>query len=333
MTGAIRTVPPLAVMLIALVAVAVGSSFMPLDRVIAALFGAGSRADGIILWNIRLPRVLLAALAGAALGVAGMLLQRATRNPLAAPSILGIVDGAAVGVLIFFLLFSNDANALVVSVNWQPLAAAGGALVFAATVGILAYQDAVSPMRLLLYGVAMAALANAIVVLMIIAGPVFRASQALIWLAGSVHTADWREVGILGMAWLAVLPVLVWMVRPLDQLRLDDESAVSTGLNVTRTRIAALVLSVLMTAAAVSVVGGIGFVGLIAPHAARLLYGTRAAPQILGAACLGAGMVMGADLLVRAAFQPLEVPAGAVTALIGAPYFVYLLIRQGRAYA
>ncbi|MEM7721108.1 MAG: iron ABC transporter permease [Pseudomonadota bacterium] len=328
-----QALPPMAVLLIALFAVAIGSSFMPLDRVIAALFGAGSRADGIILWNIRLPRVILAALAGAALAVAGMLLQRATRNPLAAPSILGIVDGAAVGVLVFFLLFSNEANALVVSVNWQPLAAAIGALVFATTVGVLAYQDAVSPMRLLLYGVALAALANAIVVLMIIAGPVFRASQALIWLAGSVHTADWREVGILCLAWLAALPVLVRMIRPLDQLRLDDQSASSTGLNVTRTRVAALLLSVLMTAAAVSVVGGIGFVGLIAPHAARLLYGTGAAPQMLGAACLGAGMVMGADLLVRAAFQPLEVPAGAVTALIGAPYFVYLLIRQGRAYA
>ncbi|MEL6642743.1 MAG: iron ABC transporter permease [Pseudomonadota bacterium] len=330
MSRTAQALPPLAVVLIALFAVAIGSSFMPLDRVVAALVGAGSRSDGIILWNIRLPRVLLAGLSGAALAVAGMLLQRATRNPLAAPSILGIVDGAAVGVLVFFLLFSNEANALIVSVNWQPLAAAIGALVFAMTIGTLAYQDAVSPMRLLLYGVALAALANAIVVLMIIAGPVFRASQALIWLAGSVHTADWREVGLLSLAWLAALPALTWMIRPLDQLRLDDQTAASTGLDVIRTRIAALLLSVLMTAAAVSVVGGIGFVGLIAPHAARLLYGTDAGPQMLGSACLGAGMVMGADLLVRAAFQPLEVPAGAVTALIGAPYFIFLLIRQSR---
>ncbi|MEM7768783.1 MAG: iron chelate uptake ABC transporter family permease subunit [Pseudomonadota bacterium] len=175
MTLTAKAAAPVGVLLIALLAVAIGSSFMPLDRVIAALLGAGSRADGVILWNIRLPRVLLAALSGAALAVAGLLLQRATRNPLAAPSVLGIVDGAAVGVLVFFLIFSNEANALVVSVHWQPLAAIGGALVFATTVGVLAWQDAVSPLRLLLYGVAMAAFANAIVILMIIAGPVFRA--------------------------------------------------------------------------------------------------------------------------------------------------------------
>ncbi|QBY02801.1 iron ABC transporter permease [Rhodophyticola sp. CCM32] len=321
---------PLAVGAIAILAVAIGSSFMPPDRVFAALFGAGSRADGIILWNIRLPRVLLAALAGGAFAIAGLLLQRATRNPLAAPSVLGVVDGAAVGVLVFFLAFSDEANALVVSVHWQPLAAVTGATVFALMVGILAYRDAVSPMRLLLYGVALAALANAIVVLMIIAGPVYRASQALIWLAGSVHTADWWDVTLLSLAWAAVLPVLLWLIRPLDQLRLDDQSAQSTGLRVTGTRVTALILSVLMTAAAVSVVGGIGFVGLIAPHAARLLFGTNALPQMAGAALIGAGMLIAADLIVRAAFQPVEVPAGAVTALIGAPYFLFLLIRQGR---
>ncbi|WP_208354597.1 FecCD family ABC transporter permease [Pseudaestuariivita rosea] len=332
MTAA-RVSLPVGLVVLALVAAAMGSSFMPLDRVTAALFGQGSRADTVILWNIRLPRVTMALLAGAGLGIAGMLLQRATRNPLASPGVLGIVDGAAVGVLLFLLLFSNEANVLTVSIVWQPVAAILGAVVFALVVASLAARDDTRPMTLILYGISLAALANAIVVLLIIAGPVYRASQGLIWLAGSVQSAEWREVWMLATALLVALPALVALIRPLDQLHLDDLSAQATGLAVRRTRVATLTLSVLLTAAMVSIVGGIGFVGLIAPHAARLLFGTGAAWQLTGAALIGAGMVLMADLLVRVLFQPLEVPAGAVTALIGAPYFLFLLLRHGRAHA
>lgn len=322
---------PVAVFL--LLGIGTGSSFMPPDRVLAALVNLGSRTEGIIVWNIRLPRVLLAALAGAALAVAGVLLQRATRNPLASPSVLGVVDGAALGVLLFLFVFSNEANVLTVPVAWQPLFAVLGAFAFAAAVALLVWQDRARPMRLILYGVALAALANAVVILLLIVGPVYRASHALIWLAGSVHQAEWREVVLLAACFAAALPVLAALCGRMDQMRLDDLSAFATGLPVTATRVLVLVLAVYLTAIAVSVAGGIGFVGLIAPHAARLLLGTRAAWQMAGAALIGAGMVVGADLLVRLAFQPLEVPTGAVTALIGAPYFLFLLIRTGRAHA
>ncbi|GAB5446169.1 FecCD family ABC transporter permease [Gymnodinialimonas sp.] len=324
---------PVALVALALVATAMGSSFMPLDRVVAALLGQGSRPDTVILWNLRLPRVAMAMLAGAGLGLAGVLLQRAMRNPLASPGVLGIVDGAAVGVLLFLLLFSNEANALTVSIAWQPVAAIFGAVVFALLVARLAAREIARPMTLILYGIALAALANAVVILLIIAGPVYRASQGLIWLAGSVQSSEWREVWMLATAIFIAMPFLIALVRPLDQLHLDDLSAQATGLSVNGTRIGALVVSVLLTAAMVSIVGGVGFVGLIAPHAARLLFGTGAAWQLTGAASLGAGMVLAADLLVRVLFQPLEVPAGAVTALIGAPYFLYLLLRLGRANA
>ncbi|MEO0636814.1 MAG: iron ABC transporter permease [Pseudomonadota bacterium] len=312
---------------------ALGSSFMPVDRVLAALASEGSRADTIIIWNLRMPRMLMAVLAGAALAVAGTLLQRTTRNPLAAPSVLGIVDGAALGVLLFLWWFSNEANALTVPILWQPLAAIAGAGALSGTVAVLWWREMHDPMRLILYGVALAALANAVVVLMIIAGPIFRASQALIWLAGSVHLAKWWDVQLMALA-LAVLVVpLIAVTRPFDQMRLDDQSAQSTGLPVAAYRAIGLLLSVLLTAIAVSLVGGIGFVGLIAPHLARLLFGTAIHQQLLGAATIGAIMILGADLLVRLAFAPLEVPAGALTALIGAPYFLFILVKKGAVHA
>lgn len=316
-----------------LLGVGTGSSFMAPDRVLAALLNVGSRTESIIVWNIRLPRVLLAVLAGAALAVAGVLLQRATRNPLASPSVLGVVDGAALGVLLFLFVFSNEANVLTVPIVWQPAFAVLGAFAFAAAVALLVWQNRTRPMRLILYGVALAALANAVVILLLIVGPVYRASQALVWLAGSVHQAEWREVVLLALCIATALPVIASLCTRMDQMRLDDLSAFATGLPVTATRALILILAVYLTAIAVSVVGGIGFVGLIAPHAARLLLGTRAAWQLAGAALIGAAMVVGADLLVRLAFQPLEVPIGAVTALIGAPYFLFLLIRMGRAHA
>lgn len=319
--------------LLTLAGIGLGSSFMPPGRVVAALFGTGARMDEVIVWTLRLPRVALALLAGAALATAGALMQRATRNPLAAPSVLGIVHGAALGVLVFFWLFSNEANALTVPVLWQPLAAALGALVFALAVGLLAYADRAGPVRLLLYGVALAALAQALVILMMIAGPVYQASQAMLWLAGSVAKATWGQVAVLaGFGVLALLCALA-LLRPLDQLRLDDDTAAGTGLAVGPARLAALALSVLLTAGAVSVAGGIGFVGLVAPHAARLLFGTDSGPLLAGSALIGAGLVLSADIVTRLAFAPLEVPAGALTALFGAPFFIYLLIREGRAHA
>jgi iron complex transport system permease protein len=310
-----------------------GSSFLGPDRVMAALLGAGERMDMVIVWTLRLPRVALAALAGAALALSGALLQRATRNPLAAPSVLGITDGAAVGVLLFLTIFSDAANHLTVPVAWQPAFAGLGATSFALLVLLLGGKHRADPLRLLLYGVALAALAKAIVVLLLIVGPVYRASQALIWLAGSVQAAQSRDVVLLGSVLGLSLPVLILLARPLDQLRLDQDSAFATGLPVAAVRGAALALAVALAAGAVSVAGGIGFVGLLAPHAARLLFGSRAAPQLLGAALLGAAMTTGADLLVRLAFQPLEVPVGAVTAALGAPFFLWLLNRRGDPHA
>ena len=321
---------PAALALLFAMSLGLGASFMPPERVLAALAGTGARADGIIVWDLRMPRVLMAMLAGGALGLAGFLLQRATRNPLAAPATLGIVDGAALGVLAFLWAFSDEANSLTVSILWQPAAATLGALVFAAAVAWLAHRDLGGPLRLILYGIALGALADALVTLMIVAGPVYRAGQALIWLAGSVHTATWFEVVLLAATVSAVLIVTLPLLRPLDHLRCDDATAQAQGVPVAAIRAAAMALAVLLTAAAVSVAGGIGFVGLVAPHLARRIAPPGTGAQALATLGCGAGIVAGADILARLAFAPLEIPTGAVTAVIGVPVLLVLLLRGGR---
>jgi iron complex transport system permease protein len=316
------------------VAIGVGSSFLPPGRVLTALTGDAARMDEVIVWTLRLPRVALAVLAGMALALAGAILQRVTRNPVAAPSVLGITDGAAVGVVAFLWLFSDSANLLTVSIHWQPLAAALGAFGFAGLVALLTLLDPAgrSPLRMLLYGIALAALAKAAVTLMMILGPVYRTSQALTWLTGSIGAAHWSDVAIVATGLALCLPALAALHLPLRQLALDPDSAVATGLALGPARIALLALAVVLTALAVSQVGAIGFVGLVAPHAARLWHG-QFSPGYLGStALIGALMVLGADTLARTVAAPLELPAGAITALTGAPVFLWLLLKGRRAH-
>lgn len=313
--------------------VGLGSSSLTPERALAVLLGGGERSEQIIVLRLRLPRVLLAMQAGAALAIAGALLQTATRNPLASPSILGIVNGAALGVVSFLWLFSNEANVLTVSIHWQPVAATIGALVFSGLVTLLALRDGLGPTRMIVYGIALGALASALVTVLMIVGPIYRANQALTWLAGSVQAAHWNDVTIVAMLLAALLPLVALLPRAIDQMALDDQSAAASGLGVTPTFLLLMGLSVLLTATAVSFVGGVAFVGLIAPHAARFLVGRRAVPMLLMSAIIGAGMVAASDLLGRLAFAPLEVPTGAITALVGAPYFLWLLIGRSRSHA
>jgi len=320
--------------LLVVLAVGLGSSFLQPGRVVAALAGEGARMDVVIVWTLRLPRVVLAVLAGMALALAGALLQRVTRNPVAAPSVLGITDGAAMGVVAFLWLFSDSANVLTVSIHWQPLAAAIGAFGFAALVAALTLLDPAgpSPLRLILYGVALAALAKAAVTLMMILGPVYRAGQALTWLTGSVGAAHWSDVSVVAAGLALCLPVLAALRLPFAQLSLDPDSARATGLDLGQSQVAFLALAVVLTALAVSQVGAVGFVGLVAPHAARLWHGQFTRGYLLSSALIGGLMVLGADTLARTIAAPLELPAGAITALVGAPLFLWLLMKGRRAH-
>ena len=337
-TGRIAQRPAPAILAVGIVALAFvvlflagigfGSTWMPLETVAGVLLGGGDKTERLVVLQLRLPRVAAAALAGGAIAFAGYLLQRITRNELASPGVLGVVDGAALGVVLFMAVFSGESNALLVPVAWQPLAAALGAVAAIGLVFLLSGRQASSAIRLLLFGIAVAAVAKALTTIFMLVGPIYQAAQAARWLAGAVNTINWTEVQLMTAVLVPTALVAALAARQLPPADLDDTSSRSIGLNLPLYRLFIFLLAALLTAGAVAFAGGVSFVGLIAPHLARMLVGRARAAGIVASILLGAMMLVGADLLVRVAFAPLEVPAGTVTAIIGAPYFLFLLMRK-----
>ncbi|WP_064092914.1 FecCD family ABC transporter permease [Rossellomorea aquimaris] len=300
-------------------------------NVISVFFGGGTSLEQLVVTSFRLPRILIALLAGMALAVAGGILQGMIRNPLASPDIIGITGGAGAAVVGFLTLFSNDDNTLMVSIKWLPVAAFIGATVIAFLVYILAWRKGVSPVRLVLIGIGISALAQALTTMLMIIGPIYRASQANIWITGTVNGSDWNDVWIL-LPWSLIFIVLSFFIsRQLNIQELGEEIATGVGGHVQRQRFFLLIMSTALVGGAVAFAGGIGFVGLMAPHMARRMVGSSFGALLPTAALIGGILVMVADLIGRTVFLPLEVPAGVFTAAIGAPYFIYLLFKTRNA--
>ena len=316
--------------LLVLLGIGFGSTWIPLDTVLHVLLGGGERTERLVVLQLRMPRVAAAAIGGAAMAFAGYLLQRITRNELASPGVLGVVDGAALGVVLFMAVFSDDSNALTLSIAWQPLAAILGALVAIGLVFILSGRQASSAIRLILFGIAVAAVAKALTTIFMLVGPIYQASQAARWLAGAVNAVNWTEIQYMLIILVPTAIVSAVAARNLPPADLDDTSSRSIGLNLPLYRIFIFFLAALLTSGAVAFIGGVSFIGLMAPHLARLLVGRARTAGICTSMLLGAIILIGADLLIRVAFAPLEVPAGTVTALVGAPYFLYLLMRKDK---
>lgn len=285
------------------------------------LQGRTGRALTYVL-DHRYPRVLAAVLAGAALAVAGTAVQAVCRNPLAEPGVLGVTAGAGVGA-IGLLTFLPMAGI------WSMSAAAGaGALVAFALVYGLSWRGGLSSDRLVLIGVAVQAACTSITVLIIVESDPWDTAKALTWLSGSTYGREPVQLIPVVLALLVVVPLVAWLRRDLDLLALDEDSPRILGVPLEPVRLAALGGAVLLTATAVSAVGVVGFVGLVAPHAARALVGGHHARVLPVATLLGALLVSLADTLGRTVIAPAQVPAGLVTALVGTPYFVWLLWRS-----
>lgn len=295
--------------------------------VMGVFFGGGSEMEKLVITSFRLPRIIVALLVGMSLAVAGGILQGIIRNPLASPDILGITGGAAVAVVGFLAFFSNENGALLVSIQWMPLAAFIGAGVVAVLVYLLAWKNGVSPIRLILIGIGISALAQALTTLMMILGPIYRASQANIWITGTVNGSNWSNVSILVPCTIIFMITAFLMARKINVQELGDEIATGVGSHVQRQRFFLLAICTGLIGVSVAFAGGIGFVGLMAPHMARRLVGSSFGALLPVSALIGGILVMLADLVGRTLFSPLEVPAGVFTSAIGAPYFIYLLFK------
>jgi iron complex transport system permease protein len=277
----------------------------------------------LVVGTFRLPRIVLAFLVGAALAASGAIMQGITRNPLADPYLLGVSGGATLAAVTLIVWIKT------VPISLLPFGAFGGALLTAAAIYLLAWKHGSStPLRLILIGIAISALIGGVTTVMLVFGNINDVQQAYVWLTGSVYGRGWEHVTALG-AWLVVLlPLAFLMARQLNTLNLGDDTAKGLGLRVERGRVLLLVISVALAAAAVAVAGTIGFVGLVAPHVTRRLVGPAHEGLLPVSALFGGALVVLADLVGRVVIAPSELPVGLVTAMIGAPYFVYLLYRS-----
>ena len=308
-----------------LLGLGVGASDLGLSDVWAALRGDLTDADRNILFLIRAPRVLLAGLVGAALGLSGAVLQALLRNPLAEPFVLGVSGGAAVGAVLAI------ATGLATLPGSVPLAATIGAV--AAIFGVLKIAGAVgaalSPRVLILAGVVVSALFNAVIMLILALSSAEEIRQALFWMMGSLGGASWSDVALVGAYGIPATLLLLALARPFNLLALGEEPALYLGVAVERTRTIALVVTSLLVGAAVAVSGIIGFVGLVVPHAFRLLWGSDHRLLLPASALGGALFLIATDTVARSMVSPAELPTGVITALIGVPVFLFLLVRRG----
>lgn len=279
--------------------------------------------DAFVVLDLRLPRALVAVLAGAALGLAGALTQAVYRNPLAAPDILGVTGGASAAA-VAFLTYGQG-----LSVRWLPAAAFAGAMVTTLAMYALARRAGVS-LRLILVGIGVRAATAALTTLLVVKSPIYLTNRAMLWLTGTVYGATWTDVLLLAPWCVAIGGLAAVVARRVDALQLGDDVAGGLGTTPARDRLVALGAAAALTGAAVAVAGAIGFVALLAPHIARHLAGPAFSQAALAAALAGASMLLAADTLGRVAFAPLDVPAGVFTAAVGAPFFLALLYRAHR---
>ncbi|MFC8663489.1 iron ABC transporter permease [Streptomyces sp. NPDC057199] len=300
-----------------------GDSKLLLGDVVNWAQGRAGQTVSFVL-DTRMPRVLAALCAGAALALAGTLVQAVTRNPLAEPGVLGVSGGAALGAVLLV-------TTVPVAGTWSVAGAAfAGAAVTSVIVFGLAARGGYQQNRLVLVGIGMAAGTTALVSLLIVLTDPFNATKALTWLSGSTYGRTMPDV--LPVALVLVLGLVVAVARrtELDLISLDADTPRLLGLRLSPARLGFLVVSVLLSATAVASAGTIGFVGLVAPHAARALVGRRHVRVVPVAVLLGAALVCTADLLGRTVIAPAQLGAGLMTAVIGTPYFLYLLVRSRR---
>lgn len=300
-----------------------GEYSIPSLDVIKTLLGLENNSDyQFIINTLRLPRTLTALLVGMGLAIAGCIMQTITRNPLADPSIMGINAGATLAAVLFIVVFPN------LPMAWLPVCAFGGGILVAFAIYLVAWQGENSVIRLILVGIGFNFIVFAITNIVVTFGNINSVSQALIWLAGSVYGKTNAQVLIL-LPWIIIFTLITWILsRELNSLNLGDNLARGLGLSLEKVQLTLLISSVALSSASVAIAGSVSFVGLISPHIARYLVGNTHQGLIPISALVGSLLVISADVLGKWLFSPVELPCGIITAIIGAPYFLFLLSKS-----
>ncbi len=306
-----------------IISIAKGEIDIPPLEVIKTVLGLETNNEyTFVIKILRLPRTLTAWLVGVGLAIAGTIIQSITRNPLAAPGIIGINGGAALAAVTLIVLFPNAPIYII------PFGSFAGALLISVSIYAIAWQGGSSPIRLILVGVGFQLIASALTNLIVTFGEIDNVSLALVWLSGSVYSRTWDQVIAL-IPWLSAFSIITWiMSKELNILNLGDNLAKGLGVEIEWRRGILILSSVALAGASVATAGAVGFVGLISPHVARRLVGCIHQGLLPTAALIGGLLVVSADLLGRLLFAPIEIPCGIITAIIGAPYFLYLMIDK-----
>jgi ferric citrate transport system permease protein len=308
----------LLLLLLAGVSLVTGAESLTIKTVLQTLINGGDQ-DFIVNYY-RLPRILIAILVGMGLAISGVLTQGIIRNPLASPDLMGISGGAGLSACTVLLIWPNINNV------WLPPVALLGGFSAALIIWLLNRWHSPSPARLALVGIAISAFLSSCINFLLVLHPV-EVNSAMIWLTGSLWGRNWDYLWPL-LPWLIILvPFSFYLAWSLDLFALGEETANALGVDTQRLQVIALLSSVALASVSVAVCGTIGFVGLLAPHLARLLVGSRHKLILPCAALIGALLVLSADTLARNLAPPLELPAGVLTAILGAPYFLFLLHR------
>lgn len=320
----------------AVFAVGVGSAALSTLDVVRALVGAGEGADAIIVWDVRVPRVAAAVIAGAALAVSGAVMQSVLRNPLASPFTLGISQGAAFGAAVAIVGFGMGATgsaagavrvfeALPVAV----LAFAGAMAAALAIVGLARFRGA-TPETMVLGGIALGSLFSAGTVLVQYFAEDTQVAAVVFWTFGDLGRASWRDVGMMAAATAVGCAYFLWHRWTYNALEAGGDAAHGLGVNVARVRLVGMLVSSFVTAAVVAFLGIIGFIGLVGPHLVKRVLGHDHRFVLPAAMAAGALLLLAADTVARTVISPVVLPVGAITSLLGAPLFLYLLFgRRG----
>jgi len=308
------------------VGISIGASGLGLWDVLSSLLIDTGRAHSI-LWMLRLPRVIMAAIVGFGLGLAGVVFQAILRNPLASPFTLGIGSGAGFGAATVILFFGG---------GFQTYLVASGAFLFslisAFLILVVAKMKRASSETMILTGIAQMFLFSSLTSLFQYMGTMEQIQEVVFWFFGSLSKAGWREIGLASAMVLIPFPMLLRHAWDFNLLAAGDESALALGVDVSRLRISGVVAASLMTAGCICFTGVIGFVGLVAPHITRMVIGSDHQFLLPTSGLVGAVVVVAADILGRTLWAPQVIPIGIVTSFIGVPFFFYLLLKRSKEY-